>query len=67
MRKLLEEDIRSRTSATIRETRTFLESFAGKTLSEPTLRKLLKWMGFSRKKGEWGRWNETSGKEPLGR
>jgi len=54
MRKLLEEDIRSRTSATIRETRTFLESFAGKTLSEPTLRKLLKRMGFSRKKESGG-------------
>jgi hypothetical protein len=38
-----------------------LESFAGKSLSEPTLRRLLKRMGFSRKKGLWGRWNETSG------
>src|ERR671910_2442143 len=49
-RKLLEEDIRSRPSATIRERRRFLESFAGKSLSEPTLRRLMKRMGFSRKK-----------------
>src|SRR5918995_5826231 len=65
-RKLLEEDIRSRPSATIRERRRFLESFAGKSLSEPTLRRLMKRMGFSRKKGLWGRWNETSGKERPG-
>jgi len=66
-RKLLEEDIRSRPAATISERRHFLESFAGKTLSEPTLRRLLKRMGFSRKKGLWGRWNGTNGKEPPGR
>ena len=66
-RKLLEEDIRTRPAATLKERRHFLESFAGKTLSEPTLRRLLKRMGLSRKKGLWGRWNETSGKEPPGR
>jgi len=66
-RKLLEEDIRTRPAATVEERRHFLKSFAGKSLSEPTLRRLLKRMGFSRKKGLWGRWNETSGKEPLGR
>jgi transposase len=65
--KLLQEDIRTRPAATVEERRRFLKSFAGKNLSEPTLRRLLKRMGFSRKKGLWGRWNETSGKEPLGR
>ncbi len=60
-KKLLEEDIRTRPAATVSERRHFLMSFAGKTLSEPTLRRLLKRMGFSRKKGLWGRWNETSG------
>ena len=65
-KKLLEEDIRRRPAATVAQRRRFLEDFAGKTLSEPTLRRLLKRMGFSRKKGLWGRWNETSGKEPLG-
>jgi transposase len=66
-RRLLEEDIRKRPAATISERRRFLESFAGTTMSEPTLRRLLKRMGFSRKKGVWGRWSETNGKEPLGR
>jgi transposase len=65
-RKLLEDDIRARPAATIEERRRFLESFAGKNLSEPTLRRLLKRMGFSRKKGLWGRWNETNGKQPPG-
>ena len=41
-RKLLEEDIRSRPSATIKERRRFLMGFAGKSLSEVTLRRLLK-------------------------
>ncbi len=59
-KKLLEEDIRRRPAATVAERRHFLESFAGKTLSEPTLRRLLKRMGFSRKKEVWGRWNATS-------
>ena len=49
-RKLLEEDIRTRPAATVKERRRFLMSFAGKGLSEPTLRRLLKRMGFSRKK-----------------
>jgi transposase len=60
-KKLLEEDIRRRPAATVAERRRFLEGFAGKNLSELTLRRLLKRMGFSRKKGLWGRWNETSG------
>jgi transposase len=65
-RKLLEEDVRVRPAATIRERCRFLEKVAGKNLSEPTLRRLMKRMGFSRKKGLWGRWNETSGEEPPG-
>lgn len=65
-RKLLEDDIRTRPSATIKERRYFLQTIAGKSLSEVTLRRLLKRMGFSRKKGVWGRWNETNGKELPG-
>jgi len=60
-RKLLEEDIRTRPAVTVKERRRFLKSYAGNSLSEPTLRRLLKRMGFSRKKGEWGRWNEMNG------
>src|SRR5215203_4834748 len=48
--KLLQEDIRTRPAATVEERRRFLMRFAGKNLSEPTLRRLLKRMGFSRKK-----------------
>jgi transposase len=66
-RKLLEEDIRTRPTATIGERRRFLMSFAGKSLSEITLRRLLKRMGYSRKKGRWGRWNGTNGEGPPGR
>lgn len=60
-RRLLEEDVRTRPSATIEERRHFLRTVAGKSLSEVTIRRLLKKMGYSRKKGVWGRWNETSG------
>ena len=49
-KRLLEEDIRERPSATVAQRRHFLENIAGKTLSEPTLRRLLERMGFSRKK-----------------
>src|SRR5829696_4174223 len=66
-RKLLEEDVRTRPAATVEQRRHFLRTMAGKSLSEPTLRRLMKRMGFSRKKGLWGRWNGTSGEEPLGR
>src|ERR671926_441999 len=38
-KRLLEEDIRNRPAATVAERRHFLKNFAGKTLSEPTLRR----------------------------
>ena len=59
-KKLLEEEIRRRPAATLAHRRRVLKIFAGKTLSEPTLRRLLKRMGFTRKEGLWGRSNETS-------
>ena len=49
-KRLLEEDIRTRPAATVKERLRFLESLAGKSISAPTLRRLLKRMGFSRKK-----------------
>ncbi|HZB83491.1 MAG TPA: helix-turn-helix domain-containing protein [Rubrobacteraceae bacterium] len=51
MRKLLEEDVEKRPAATVAERRRFLENLTDNSLSEPTLRRLLKRMGFSRKKG----------------
>lgn len=63
--KLLEEDVHSRPVATIRERRRFLEHTTGKSLSDSTVRRILKRLGFSQKT-ECGRWNATSGKEPPG-
>ena len=57
---LLEKDVEERPSATISQRRRFLEHITGTDLSDSTVRRLMKRMGFSRKKGVWGRWNETS-------
>src|SRR3954463_12078271 len=38
-----------------------LERLSGKSLSDSTIRRVLKRLGFSQKNGLWGRWNETSG------
>jgi len=48
------------------ERRRFLECTTAKTLSNSTIRRLLKSMGFSQKTGLWGRQNETNGEEPSG-
>jgi transposase len=58
--RLLEEDIKERPAATAEQRRRFLEHLTGKTLSNSTVRRFLKRLGFSRKKGLWGRWSETS-------
>jgi transposase len=60
-KKLLEEDVKERPAATISQRRRFLERASGKSLSDSTVRRLLKRMGFSQKNGHWGQWNETSG------
>ncbi len=59
--KLLEEDVEERPAATVSERRRFLERVTGKVLSDSTVKRLLKRLGFSRKNGLWGRWSETSG------
>jgi transposase len=59
-KKLLEEVIKERPAASVAERRRFLEHLTGKPLSNSTVRRLLKRLGFSRKKGLWGRWRETS-------
>ena len=59
--KLLEEDVKERPSATVSERRRFLEHIVGKALSDSTVKRLLKRLGFSRKNGLWGRWSETNG------
>ena len=65
-RALLEEDVKERPAATISQRRRFLEHLTGTTLSDSTVRRLMKRLGFSQKNGLWGRWNETSGKEQPG-
>ena len=57
---LLEKDVQERPSATIGQRRRFLEHMTAKTLSDSTVRRLMKRMGFSQKRGQWGRWNGTS-------
>ena len=57
---LLEKDVEERPAATIPQRRRFLEHISGTTLSDSTVRRLMKRLGFSQKNGLWGRWNETS-------
>ena len=60
--KLLKEDVKERPAATISQKRRSLEHTTGKALSDSTVKRLLKRLGFSRKNGLlWGRWSETSG------
>jgi transposase len=63
---LLEKDVEERPAATISQRRRFLEHLSGTTLSNSTVRRLMRRLGFSQKNGQWGRWNETSGKERPG-
>jgi transposase len=65
-RSLLEEDVKERPAATVKERRRFLEYATGKALSDSTIGRLLKRIGFSQKNGVWGRQNETSGEESSG-
>ena len=59
--RLLEEDVQKRPTATVFERRRFLERLTGKSLSDSTIRRVLKRLGFSQKNELWGRWNGTSG------
>jgi transposase len=57
---LLEKDVKERPAATISQRRRFMEHMMGTDLSDSTVRRLMKRLGFSQKNGLWGRWNETS-------
>jgi transposase len=57
---LLEKDVEERPGATISQRRRFLEHITATTLSDSTVRRLMKRLGFSQKNGQWGRWNEMS-------
>jgi transposase len=59
-RTLLEKDVEERPSAPVSERRRFLEHITATDMSDSTVRRLMKRLGFTQKNGQWGRWNETS-------
>jgi transposase len=61
VKKLLNEDMKERPAATIAQRISFLESIIGERLSYSTIWRLLKRLGWSRKKGVWVQQNGTSG------
>ena len=60
-RRLLEADLEERPAATLSERREFLGRVCGVRVSDSTVCRLLKRMGFTRKKGLWVRASATSG------
>ncbi len=58
--KLLEADVESHPTATLSERREFLEKVAGVRVSDSTVSRMLRRLGWSRKKGVWVRARETS-------
>jgi transposase len=61
VKKLLDQDMKERPAASIAERISFLENITGERLSYSTIWRLLKRLGWSRKKGAWVQQNETSG------
>jgi transposase len=59
-RRLLQADIEERPFAKLTNRRDYLQKVAGVTVSESTLSRALRQMGFGRKKGRWVRVSETS-------
>jgi len=60
-KRLLEADLKERPAAPLSERREFLERVCGVRVSLSTVSRLLKRMGFTRKKGLWVPANATSG------
>jgi transposase len=58
--KLLETDVEKHPTATLAERREFLQKVAGVRVSESTISRMLRRLGWSRKKGRWVRARETS-------
>ena len=59
-RRLLEADLEERPAATLPERREFLQRMAGVEVSDSTVSKMLKRLGWSRKKDRWVRASATS-------
>src|SRR5215208_3499779 len=66
VRKLLEADLRERPAATLTQRRKYLRSVAGLGVSESTVSRLLRRMGWTRKKDRWEQANATSSSGLLG-
>jgi len=60
-RRLLESDMEERPAATLPQRRQYLEKVAGVKVSESTVSRMLKRMGWSRKKDRWVRASATNG------
>jgi transposase len=59
-RKLLEADVEERPAITLKDRCRFLEQMVGVSVSESTLSRLLRKMGFSPKDAQWVRLRRTS-------
>jgi transposase len=59
-RKILEADVEERSAITLKDRCRFLEEMVGVSVSESTLSRLLRKMGFSPKEGVWVRVRGTS-------
>jgi transposase len=59
-RRLLEADLEERPAATLPQRREFLGRVAGVEVSKSTVSRMLKRLGWSRKKDRWERRNATS-------
>jgi transposase len=60
-RKLLEVDLEERPTATLPQRREFLRQVCGVEVSDSTVCRVLKRLGWTRKKDQWERRNATSG------
>jgi transposase len=59
-RRLLEADVKERPFAKLKDRREYLQKVAGVSVSESTLSRTLRKMGFGRKKGRWVRASKTT-------
>lgn len=59
-RKLLEADVEERPFTTLKHRQEYLQKVAGVSVSESTLSRAIRSMGFGRKKGRWVRVSATS-------
>ena len=59
-RRLLEQDLQERPAATLSERREYLDRVAGVRVSESTVSRVLRRLGWSRKKDRWQRESATS-------